>query len=149
MSDPEHHLFVHFLTSNYVSQHLSLLRCLRGPRRQQILLPPQPACSKIDGWQPLLGMFLFLFDPFLSFLLSFLPCRPCLTLFQPFSLQFLVLLNSKFDVRAFKIHCFTRGKPTSVKLVFLMFTFFPTYLGRPFASISPLQDAPGGSLGRF
>ena len=34
-----------FRSSKFVCQHLSLLICLRGPRRHQILLPSQLRCS--------------------------------------------------------------------------------------------------------
>ena len=81
-----------FRSSKFVCQHLSLLRCLGGPRRHQILLPPQLRRSwAVAGSMTLSPFWAFLFlllDLFLSFLLSFLSRLACLTLLLAVSFRF-------------------------------------------------------------
>ena len=103
----------------YRYQHLSLLRCLRGPRRQQILLPSQLTRSSVEAGSmygsPSSGSCLASGPPFL--LLAVRPLASCLPdsacgCFFPNAQRLLAMLTSDIDARTFQNLCFTIGKPT-------------------------------------
>ena len=93
-----------------------------------------------------------LLDLFLSFLLSVLSRLACLTYLLAASFR---CWNDFSDVRLEiqRPHFrkpyvyYTKKTSMSLNIELIMFTSFPTSMGRIRASISPLQDATGGRLG--
>ena len=127
----------------------------KAPRRHHILLPSQLPRRSAEAMSIWLGdplNVVLLMDLIMSFLMSFLSRLDCMTLLLAI-LSGWETVSGVLTLHIRRPYCRTYVfyywmHNVSLKHVLFKCTCFPTPLGRLRASMSPLQDASGGRLGR-